>query len=102
MAGLDPSGHVNWRAVAIPGERGIGYIEQGGRTLVPVEDDRRNVAGLVDADTGEIVEELDYTPYGRVAVSDGTDAESCREQVSDASLCPTTVALGYAGRGARR
>ena len=66
VAGLDPSGHVNWRAVAIPGERGI-RVHRAGRADAGAGGGRSpERGGAGGRGHGEIVEELDYTPYGRV------------------------------------
>lgn len=66
--GMDLSGSLG-------GAGGIGGLvsirEEGGRTLLPVDDGLGNITAVVNAATGQVVARYDYGPYGEMVGESG-------------------------------
>lgn len=71
--GVDVSGSLG-------GAGGIGglvsIIEEGGRTLLPVDDGLGNITAVIDAATGNTIARYDYGPYGEI-VGESGEVEAC-------------------------
>lgn len=72
--GSGPALHSSVGAAA-GGIGGLIAIKQGNNTLLPAYDGHGNVMALVDADTGEIVAEYEYSPFGETIRATGPMAD---------------------------
>jgi len=84
---------------SLDGAGGIGGLvsieEEGGRTLLPVEDGLGNITAVVNAATGQVVARYDYAPYGEdMGVSGEVDACPFRYQ---SKYCDAETGLYYFG-----
>lgn len=64
----------------LDGAGGIGGLvsiqEEGGRTLLPVDDGLGNITAIVDAANGQVVARFDHGPFGEV-IGEGGDVAAC-------------------------
>jgi RHS repeat-associated protein len=69
-AELDGAGRVVSRFVYDEGANVPAYMARGGRTYRLVSDHLGSVRLVVDAQTGQVAQRIDYDPYGRVLADD--------------------------------